>query len=257
MKTVISFSEGCSGHFLAALLANSDITIDSRIDTANNAQLWKDHSIHQAFRSNFQPHQDDYTIALTHEKNYNLIQYYLNPDRVIRIEPVTGIFTAIYNVYHKKLINEDHPTILDNWQANPSAHYNRAHEHLKDYYTYFSNSAWTPAEIFFDFGWLYNDAKLKQFAQDIDVDINLDMVYNYRAKQLPWVLNHPSATNMAEIVDQFPAEIFYTSPWFASYCIFSFEHANNMQESQRTWSIDNVGLLTRDELIHLSTGYQL
>ena len=36
MKTVISFTEGCSGNFLAALISNSDVKSFKRIDIVSN-----------------------------------------------------------------------------------------------------------------------------------------------------------------------------------------------------------------------------
>jgi hypothetical protein len=253
MKTVISFDEGCSGNFLAALLTGSTAVSYNRIDYWSNYNLLKYQLCADLSTENFLKHD----VVVTHEHDYNRICQLLKPDRIIRIEPQTGIFNAIYNIYSKKLINEDHPGLIDRWTTNPSVHYDQALEHIKDYYNYFLDSKLTNGEILFDFGWIYNDQDLLNFSNRLGIDIDITFAQAYREKQLPWLLDLPQQKDMESIVGQIPEQYFTMSPWFASYCIFCYEKLNQLGECQRTWSINQVGLLTKSNLIQLAQQYQL
>lgn len=253
MRTVISFDEGCSGNFLAALLSRAQVTELRRIDSHHNTQL--NYSII--------PKLDLYTgtplksIVVTHDTNSQQIKKILNADRIIRIEPITGIFTAIYNVFSKKLIDEDKEDILGKWPEHPAYCYDRTFEHIKDYYAKFSKNMWTSDEILFDFGWIFDDQKMLEFLNQNNIDANFNFVKQYQQSQFPLLLNLPDSTNMRNIVLQIPTDYFKQSPWFACYCIFSFEVKNNLNEHQRKWSINQLSLLGAEEIIALSLQYQL
>lgn len=253
MRTVISFNEGCSGNFLAALLSRAQVTELQRIDSYHNRQL--NYSII--------PKLAAYTgkplksIVVTHDTDSQQIKKILNADRIIRIEPITGIFTAIYNVFSKKLIDEDNEDILDKWPTYPSYCYDRTFEHIKDYYAKFSKNMWTSDKILFDFGWIFNDEKMLEFLNQNNIDADFNFIKQYQKSQLPLLLNLPESTNMHDIVLKIPSDYFKQSPWFACYCIFSFEIKNNLTEYQRKWSIDQLPLLGPKEIIALSLQYQL
>jgi hypothetical protein len=249
MKTVISFTEGCSGNFLAALISNSDIKSFKRIDTASN--LKNANFIMLPFMETVQ----GFDVIATHESNSKIINNHVKPARIIRIEPVTGIFTAIYNVFDKKLIDEDQKDIMQKWPAEPGYCYDMTFEHMKDYYHVFSQSKHRPGQMLFDFGWLYQHNQLTEFLQSIGVDANLDLVDRYMSTQMPLLLSLPLSASMADIVQLIPEEYFVRSPWFACYCIFCFEHNNKLQEYQRMWSIDTLPVLSAEGLIALSTQY--
>lgn len=250
IKTVISFDEGCSGNFLAALISNSEITSFKRVDTVSNQS-----------QSNFIMLSELISIPIivnvvaTHEHDSDIIQKMLCPNRIIRIEPITGIFTAIYNVFDKKLIDEDQKDILQKWPLNPGYCYDMTLEHIKDYYGKFSQRKHTPDQILFDFGWLYQRPMLTAFLKQLKITANIDLVDQYLQTQMPLLLDLPKSNSMTDIVKLIPTEYFAKSPWFACYCVFCFELNNNLREHQRLWSIDTLPVLCADSLIALSAQY--
>lgn len=249
MKTVISFTEGCSGNFLAALISNSNVKSFKRIDVASNL---KD--------ANFimlpsMGSGQGFDVITTHEADSKVIHNHVAPARIIRIEPITGLFTAIYNVFDKKLIDEDQKDIMQKWSTEPGYCYDMTLEHMKDYYRVFSQSKYTSDQTLFDFGWLYQRNQLIEFLQLLGIDTNIDLLNQYMSTQMPLLLSLPLSKSMIDIVQLIPAEYFAKSPWFACYCIFCFEHNNQLLEHQRMWSIDALPVLTAASLIALSTQY--
>lgn len=267
MKTVISFSEGCSGNFLAAFITHSNIGETNEIENTDrvDGDLRRRHlnHINHAWamdldnRGTYRKNYNDYTVIVTHDHDTEKIKSKLDPDRIIRIEPVTGLFTAIYNVFTKKLINDDQEDIMKKWPVDPSYCYDRTFEHLKYYYKKFSTSCLTDDQILFDFGWLFNQEKMKTFLKKINMTGDFDLLEKYQKSQLPLLLNLPSTNVMSEIVAQIPDKYFEQSPWFACYCIFCFELNNDLLENQRLWSINNISsVLGPSDLIGLATKYQ-
>ena len=249
MKTVISFTEGCSGNFLAALISNSDVKSFKRIDIVSNR---KDANF---IMLPFMESGQGFDVIATHEADSKIIHNHVAPARIIRIEPITGIFTAIYNVFDKKLIDEDQKDIMQKWPSEPGYCYDMTLEHMKDYYRVFSQSKHTPDQTLFDFGWLYQHNQLIEFLQLLGIDTNIDLINQYMSTQMPLLLSLPLSNSMTDIVQLIPTEYFVKSPWFACYCVFCFEHNNKLQEHQRQWSIDTLPILSVDGLITLSTQY--
>lgn len=267
MRTVISFSEGCSGNFLATFITNSNI-VDAQ-DMVNTSRvdgsLRRKHLnlINHAWAMDldnpgtYRKDLDNFTVIVTHDHDPQKIKSKLNPDQIIRIEPITGLFTAIYNVFTKKLIDDDKEDIMKRWPCEPSYCYDRTFEHLKCYYTKFSNSYLTSEEILFDFGWLFNQEKMEIFLKKINMIGDFNLLKKYQESQLPLLLNLPSTNIMSEIVVQIPDKYFKQSPWFACYCLFCFELNNNLVEEQRMWSINHLSsVLGPSDLIDLSFRYR-
>lgn len=250
MRTVISFSEGCSGNFLAAFLTNSKIVNAYRIDGANTNLNYS-----------MLPKLADYSeplkpVIVTHEHDSQKIRAVLNPDQIIRIEPVTGVFTAIYNVFIKKLIDDDKEDILTRWPREPAYCYDRTFEHIKYYYANFVNSRLTSDEIFFDFGWIYDANKMTEFCNKINITGDFNLLEKYKQSQLPLLLNLPDTKDINKIISLIPDNYFVQSPWFACYCLFCFEVNNQLTEDQRLWSINEVPVLGPQQLIELSLKYR-
>ena len=228
MKTVISFSEGCSGNFLAAFLSNSKIAAEQivkarRIDGIFRGKRRDLINYGQAMDLDNRIHLiglDRFSVIITHDHNVQKIKSVLKPDQIIRIEPITGLFTAIYNVFTKKLIDDDNEDIMKQWPSNVSYCYDKTFEHLKCYYAKFSNRHVTADEILFDFGWIFDRSKMETFLKDIDMTGNFELLERYQESQLPLLLNLPATGIMSEIVAQIPNKYFEQSPWFACYCLF-------------------------------------
>ena len=265
MKTVISFSEGCSGNFLAAFLSNSKIAAEQivkarRIDGIFRGKRRDLINYGQAMDLDNRIHLiglDRFSVIITHDHNVQKIKSVLKPDQIIRIEPITGLFTAIYNVFTKKLIDDDNEDIMKQWPSNVSYCYDKTFEHLKCYYAKFSNRHVTADEILFDFGWIFDRSKMETFLKDIGMTGNFELLETYQESQLPLLLNLPATGIMSEIVAQIPNKYFEQSPWFACYCLFCFELNNSLKEEQRLWSINDINqVLGPDDLVDLSFKYQ-
>jgi hypothetical protein len=248
MRTVISFNEGCSGNFLAAVVSNSMINEYVRIDTSNN--LLKYSMVPQL--THIPKRLSD--VVVTHSDDYDEIVARLAADRVIRIETITGIYNAIYNVFIKKHIIEQGSPILTIWPDRPAYCYDMTFEHLKDYHTKFSKINYHPAEILFDFGWTLDVDSTVKFLISLGVQPDLDLVKKYITHQQPIILDHTLLT-MPDIVNQIPDDNFIDSPWWACYCIFQFEKNNELLESDRKWTIDSLPILNKSNLINLSILY--
>lgn len=252
MRIAISFDEGCSGNFLAALISNSTIETFKRIDSPDNKLGYNSFPNFSYIDSNIKPS----AVSVTHENNISLIKQLLGVDKVIRIQPLTGLFSAIYNVFDKKHIFEHQTDIMDKWPQCPAYCYDMTLEHIKDYYAKFTVNRNYTGAVVFDFGNFYNKDSIIEFADNHQLTINNhELIDLYQANQLPLLLDIPTSGEMEDIVKIIPDEYFLQSPWFACYCIFCFELVNNLKEIQRSWTVDNLPLLSRDHLILLSKNY--
>lgn len=247
-RLVISFDEGCSGNFLAALLTNSKLEKFNRIDHPWNVLYYQGLPTAEDFKLlNSRQH-----TIITHESDSNVLKE-LSPDIVIRILPITGMFTAIYNVFSKKhLANTNIPA---KWPSDPGYCYDMTLEHIKDYFNIFSNLKSYPGQLIFDFGWLYDTDKLLKFTNSLGIPIDISLVDQYIDNQLDLLLDLPTSSLMQDIIEEIPDSYFEKSPWFACYAIFCFETVNKLNESQRLWNIDNLTLLDKNQLINLSNKY--
>lgn len=261
MKTVISFDEGCSGNFLAAALTDSVIHKFHRIDAPGNIL---EYSGMPHFGWKGKPHYD-WTpenpelknLIITHETDVKRIKEVFNADTVIRIQPITGLFSALHNVFSKKHVIEKRIPELLSWPKNPSQCYDLTFEHIKDYYKKFTVSRDYDTAIILDYGYFYNKEKLLNFAKLHNLKIsNEKLIDEYMASQMPLLLNNPGSTNMKDIVALIPDKYFNASPWFACYCIFCFELNNNLPENRRQWSISDTPFLNKKTLVELSSCYK-
>lgn len=251
MRIVISFDEGCSGNFLAAMMTDSKINSFFRIDTNKNLL---DYSI--VPNIDFIPNKLK-NVIITHENNIERIKEKLSPKKIIRISTKTGVFTAIYNVFLKKHVGEDRTTVMEQWAVNKNYGYNMTMEHLKDYYQKFTEVKDYTDAIIFDFGNFYSKDKLLDFFKENDLPLkNINLVDDYIKNQTPLLLSMPTSTSMEDIVESIPDVYFHLNPWAACYCIFCFEHNNNIHESLRKWSIDSVPFLNKESLISLTKQYE-
>lgn len=251
MRIAISFDEGCSGNFLAALLTHSQISSFNRIDAAKNKLTY---NIIPTFNFESQVLQD---VLVTHENDISKIKEKFNADLVIRIHPHTGLFSAIYNVFTKRHLIEKPSEIMTKWDSDKNFSYDMTMQHLKDYFNKFTIERNYEDAIVFDFGDFYSKQKTIDFFTKHNLPLlNEDLIDNYQASQMPLLLDLPKCQSMESIVDIIPDDYLVSSPWFACYCIFCYEYNNNINESQRRWSIDTVPFLNKQELIKISKLYE-
>lgn len=250
MKIVISFDEGCSGNFLAALLSDSILTSYNRIDSPEN---FLDYTTVPRFNYKVTHHKD---IIVTHENNITQIKKHFKPDIVIRIQTITGIFSAIYNVFTKKHLAETETQIMEKWADDKNFSYDMTLEHLKDYFYKFTKNQSYEDAIIFDFGNFYNKERIKEFFESHQLILkNEDLISKYQEKQFPLLLDLPNSNRMEDIINIIPDDYFKNSPWFACYCIFCFEQLNKLSENKRRWTIDNIPFLDKQTLIKISKLY--
>jgi len=253
-KIVISFDEGCSGNFLAALLSNSKISAFNRIDAKENILSY---DMLPSININGKI-KNTKSIIVTHEHKTNIIKQISNVDLIIRIIPVTGIFTAIYNVFFKKAVAGQYTDVMDQWPNNTAYCYDMTFEHIKDYYNKFSNRTLEHDQLLFDFGWFYDADKLMQFVNKLNIPCHMSLIKKYQEAQLPLLLSLPNSNKMEDIVNLVPDEFFNNNPWFVCYCLFCFEQNNHLLESQRQFSIDQFdSIITARDLISLSSKYHV
>lgn len=237
MKTLIHFREGLSGHYLKALLTDLNTPIRFRIDSAghdfSNYRTWipeEERLIHEQF-------------VCTHSVIDINVQDF---DLVLKILVNKKIYHALYNVFFKKTLHESFTAEqYANWQQDLVFWYDLAYHNIKDYFDIFRRE-WQnqhAQENIINFDWLLEESYIEHifdqyFQRKLDTKIQ-QRITEYRSYQLNIKLPVGGQT-MEEITAPIPDTYFAQHPWFAAYCIFKFEHNNNLPESGRLWSIDTL-----------------
>lgn len=258
MNVVILFREGLSGYYLKALIDDTPDHLGFRVDpwypeivhhptmlkygelrTPGPSQCWCVHR-NGADQSDLESQYDVVLSILVHRKIYH----------------------ATYNNFHKKILVEqlDLRERITKWQQEPGFWYDIAFYNLKEYHYLFQQ-----------------DNVNNHIGNVIDFDRILDFDYiqyifetylhrpatantkrlvtEYRSMQLAYDLSGHERS-MEDIVMAIPDHEFSASPWFAAYCIFKYETNNQLVESQRQWSIDNIGILDKKKLQEISRRYR-
>ena len=169
------------------------------------------------------------------------------------------IFHALYNFFHKKVVDENLSYVMPVWPKKPAYCYDMSLENLKDYYTKFTANIDFDDAIILDFGTLLNKSNILKFLRKINVATTEDtevLIDSYLANQITINLETIGGTTMEDIIAPIPDEYFLNSPWFVAYCIFRFELINCLRESQRLWTIDQLPLIGKLDLIKLSYQYK-
>jgi hypothetical protein len=238
MKTVIVFREGQSGHYLKS------ITLDAGL-----------HNV--GFRMS-ENHKAS-SITLTHTDNYQ--EHMLQFDLVLRILPTKKIYSAIYNNFMKKLINEQYSSVaLDNWQSNSVFWYDLSYYNIREYYDLITTDIQTNRYTnIIDFDRLLDknylsDILYKYFQIDFN-DSRETVRKTYEGLQLSVELDQ-DRVNMEDIADVIQDQLLLENPWFFSYCIHKYELANNLTPQNRLWSINNIDQPpTKQLLLSLAAQY--
>ncbi len=242
MKTVIIFREGLSGHYLKALIDDTPDPIQFRVDPwfpgiYDNLEYPK----HGEMKTSAQSECD-----CVHRKHIDMQKTLFRYDIVLAILVNRKIYHGIYNNFNKKLLVEqlDLQNRFARWHLEPCFWYDTAFYNLKEYYHLFRHDNvenTIPSVIDFDLI-LELDYIEEIFRKYFNRGINENtrrLVSSYRVKQLQYDLSGDEKT-MEDIVDAIPDDEFTVSPWFAAYCIFKYETNNNLDESQRNWSINDI-----------------
>jgi len=241
MKPAIVFREGCSGHFLYALITNHPAE-----------------SVKFRMADRYENAQSD--IYLTHQTNYAQHKKMFHP--LLRILPTKKIYNVIYNIFMKKtLVEEFNKTALEFWTQDCVFWYDKCYYQIKHFYQL-----------------IMQDIATNQYADIVDFDRMLDQQYiqqilkdyfnkefgnnqqqlltNYAQLQLPIDLNNDCASSMHEILQPITDQMLMQNPWFWAYCVFKFEQNNGLSEQQRAWTVNDItAVQARQNLIDIATQY--
>jgi hypothetical protein len=249
MKTVIFFREGLSGHYLRSLVNDSNDQINFRMDP------W-----YPKIYNTPRVEMTDCTCVHKHLSNYKLLENYY--DLTLTIQVRSKIYHGIYNNFYKKFLieNPDQQENFKNWTSNPTTWYDRTFYNMKEYYQLYQQDLVenTFANIV-EFDNLleldYIEHLFKQYYNRPITENMKRIVTTYGQLQLQYDLSGKEQ-DMQDIISILPDRVFRESPWFASYCIFKYETNNNLQESQRQWSINVEKPIDKEFLISIADRYQ-
>ena len=234
MKTLIFFREGLSGHYLKSLIDDVPVKVNFRMDP------WYPGIYTEKNQTSHVPNCTCVHKAhLTFEQQFNL---------VLTILVDKKIYHAIYNNFFKKFLVEDaNPDQYKNWKDNLSFWYDKSFYNIKEYYILLNlDRKNNKYENIVNFDEILNEQYLQEFFKQYfnrELSDNMRLIIKqYSANQLEIELSQ-EGTTMQEIIDPIPDNKFNCTPWFASYCIFKYETNNNLKETQRLWSIDNINCL--------------
>lgn len=257
MSIVILFREGLSGHYLKALIDNSPDDITFRVDP------WYPGIYDLSEHVKRQPTRSLSDCRCFHRNSIDPHPLMINFDLVLSILAYRKIYHGIYNNFHKKLLVEQldlREKFLD-WHSDATLWYDIAFYNLKEYFGLFQlDHTEHSVGTIVNFDHLLELDYIEEIFQTyLNRQINDNtrrIVSNYRAHQLQYDLSGDEK-DMQDIIDSFPDDEFTRSPWFAAYCIFKYETNNQLSDSQRLWSIDNLsGLLDKKYLLKISQQYR-
>lgn len=258
MKTLIIFREGLSGHYLKALIDDAPDPIQFRVDPwypgiYDNLECPKHGNIKTSVPSE---------CDCAHRKHIHTQNTLTRYDLVLAILVNRKIYHGIYNNFHKKLLVEqlDLRDRFSRWHLEPSFWYDIAFYNLKEYYHLFRHDhVDNTVDNVIDFDFIldldYIEEIFQKYLNRAINDNTRRLVNSYCVQQLQYDLSENEKT-MKDIVDSIPDVEFALSPWFAAYCIFKYETNNQLVESQRLWSIDDISsIIDKKNLLDLATKY--
>lgn len=250
MKTIILFREGLSGHYLKSLIDDKNQEISFRVDPWHPGIYNVPQNVNEDCNC-YHPHLMDFeNFSMTHKL-------------CLTIQVKEKIYTATYNNFYKKFLIEN-PGLRDNfknWQLNATSWYDTCFYNIKEYYQLYQQDLIknTITNIIEFDNLLELDYIASVFHKYYNRPVTNNMkriVKTYKELQLQYDLPK-NGSDMKEIISLLPDAAFHKSPWFASYCIFKYETNNNLQESQRKWSINLVKKpIDKEFLISIADRYQ-
>ena len=242
MKPAIVFREGCSGHFLYALITNHPA------DSVNFRMA----DYHENAQSN---------IYLTHQVNYDYHKTLFDP--LLRILPTKKIYNVIYNIFMKKtLVEEFNNTALASWTQDCVFWYDKCYYQIKYFYqAIMQDITINQYPDIVDFDRVLDQHYIQQILKNYfnrDLDNNQQqLLKNYAQLQLPVDLINDSAVSMNKILEPITDQMLMQNPWFWAYCIFKFEQNNGLSEQQRAWTVNNItAVQLQQNLLDIATQYR-
>ena len=159
----------------------------------------------------------------------------------IAIWPYTKQMNVLWNICYKK-IPASHGSVIDYYYINLKEWHSKLQVH-------------TPLYQCFDYGQLSNSSYVESMLK-IVLDSRQQKFFNdYWENQPRHNLNWPTkAMSIPDIIQWYGIANTITE-WNVALVLYTFETINNLQESQRQWSIDNVESSSWAEIIKLQHKY--
>lgn len=227
VQFVISHLEGCSGNFLGRLIASPKSTRELfRVDYDLN-----DHVLAINGRGDWETEIAtkliSHTVVVTHNFNIDEIKHTFPSANLIQIYPYTHIGNVLYNVCHKKLsLKLDNK--IDNYYLDIKIWHNRI-------------KCQRPKVPCHDF-WELASVKTLQKMLSIKRLSNDQLKYfnSYWGNQLQFDLSLPgSRMDIYELVKFWKIGGCFDC-WMIAWVIYVYEYLNNLNESNRMWTIDDA-----------------
>lgn len=227
VQLIISHLEGCSGNFLGRLYADTGL---------ENQQFFRvDHNLNdkvlgidgrQTWHKEIEDRLENHSVIVCHTYNRSQIVDTFPSAKLIQIYPYTHIGNVLYNICQKKLKIKLKNSI-DNHFIDISQWFNSIEQQR-------------PQEKCFDFWDLTDKSKVENI---LDIKLNPEQttfLEKYWQEQLLLDLNIPTnRMNIQELIDFWQIEKYFDS-WMIAWTIFVFEKINNLNENDRTWTIDDL-----------------
>jgi len=247
VELVICHTEGCGGNFLACLYCSHDL---SNIQTFRT-DTWSDHPkiLSTDSTTDWENNMDRWkgqTIVVTHQFDRQKIYSFFPNARVIQIFPKSCLGNVLWNISHKKL-KHSIDNILDSHCIQIKEWWQRILEYRKT----------IDLALCFDYGDL-NNKELVQGLLGINFNQSQqDFWDRYWQCQLGPRINVPDqACGMKDLIAQSGIHDRFDH-WSIAFAIVVFEHINQLDESQRLWSIDDFSPTSWDDVVALEYCYKL
>ena len=230
-KIILSYREGCSGSWLGEILNVCKFDSDFQVNFRQDSNGFPPSIYH------FSGHRDDKNIVpapyngqpfiTCHADNYELLKSQWPDSVVYRIIPETYVLDAIAASWYK-LKPENSDTV------------DLALEYIKNYYNLHTKNDPRFGNMI-DYGNLRDKNWIKSFVEKNGIAYNqkcdgfIDNYWAIQKKSNYKVI--PSGLDMDKIINtlDIDRDIFYVAT-----AIFVYEKSNNLTESQRLWTIDNL-----------------
>ena len=220
MEFVISHLPGCSGNFLARLIANKNVKTQNsfyRIDIDTDPDVLAQEYLDLALVKN-------HRVLALHDFDKQILNHFPNA-RHIAIYPYSNIGNVIYNISTKKFtpsmsnIQDQYFLLIKNW-----------HEIINQNKPKYRC-------------WDYADLRSIDFLQKNLFRFNknqIDFFETYWDHQLDSSLDIPhEPMSIEEIIIKNKIEQ-WCNDWSISFVIYCYEYSNNLLNTKRHWSIDKM-----------------